>query len=58
MKLSSKRARILRAAGEEVLRQFEEGYGCVLCNYSDHDNNGGERHEDECPLRPLDELDE
>ena len=49
------RRRIVKSAGEEVLRQFAAGGGCPLCNYRDHDNDGGERHEDECPLRPLDE---
>jgi hypothetical protein len=53
---SEYRQAIVRAAGEEVLRVFAAGGGCPLCHYSDHDNDGGERHEDECPLRPLDEV--
>lgn len=47
------RSRLVVLAGEDVLRQFVDGE-CRLCNYSDHDDDGTERHEDECPLRVLD----
>ena len=49
---------VVRVAGEEVLRLFEERGWCPLCDYTDHDGNGVDRHEDECPLRPLDEKDD
>ena len=51
----SKRARaaLVKQAGEEALCRFADGE-CRLCNYADHDHDGTERHEDECPLRILD----
>jgi hypothetical protein len=42
------------AAGRECIQRVEDTRSCPLCNYADHDRDGGERHEDECPLRVLD----
>jgi hypothetical protein len=53
-----KRSELERAAGKEVLRLFFSSQSsCPLCCIGDHDNDGGERHEDECALRILDSLD-
>lgn len=45
---------IIRDAGQACLDWFRDTGYCHLCRYADHDNDGGERHDDECPLRPLD----
>jgi hypothetical protein len=45
---------ILLAAGQACVDWVRDTQSCHLCNYTDHDRDGGERHDDECPLRPLD----
>jgi hypothetical protein len=45
---------ILLTAGQACVDWVRDTRTCHLCHYTDHDGDGGERHDDECPLRPLD----
>jgi hypothetical protein len=46
---------ILIEAGQACVDWVTDTHQCHLCGYGDLDLDGGERHDDECPLRPLDE---